>query len=421
MKLEASKGFIILSKSSVAMWRLGFFFHETGFGLLSIFLPLYIVSNVVGGSLVDIGIMSAAALLAAIPFSFFWGYVCDKTRRYKRYILLSFLASTIILYFFTLTTSISLLIALYIVLSIFHVAHEAPKNVLIAELYSREEWERKYAFYEGLTETGWLIGLLLGFLTSTCGFGAVNTLLLCGVLNLIAFFISLVLVADPLLVFERGLVSIEKRVDFASRGVFLASRMFDGFSSNERLRRENVTAFCGGLILFSLATSILFTPMPIFISNITASAGLPESLVFAIFVLNSGGAVAGYFLAGSRSNPQTGKANISRTAMFRGLLAFLLIAVIQIPLFNVSLATAVLILMGFAYAMFLVYTLSLSMELIPSGKAGMFNVLIGIGGAFGSFIGPFIAQAFGASGFIYVFVTAGVLFLLAYAFFKFFA
>jgi MFS family permease len=395
------------------MWRLGFFFHEMGFGLLSIFLPLYIVSNVVGGSLVDIGIMSAAALLAAIPFSFFWGYVCDKTRRYKRYILLSFLASTLLLYLFTLTTSIGLLIILYVILSIFHVAHEAPKNVLIAELYSRVEWERKYAFYEGLTETGWLIGLLLGFFTSGYGFGAANTLLLCGVLNLIAFFLSLVLVADPLLVFERGLVSIEKSVDFASRGVFLASRMFDGFSSNERLRRENVTAFCGGLVLFSLATSILFTPMPVFISSITA----PESLVFAIFVLNSGGAVIGYFFAGSRSNPQTGKANISRIVIFRGLFAFLLIAAIQAPLFNVPLVTTLLILLGFVYALFLVYTLSLSMELIPSGKAGLFNVLIGIGGAFGSFIGPFIAQA---SGFIYVFVTSGMLFLLAYVFFKMF-
>jgi len=90
------KVLISVWKGSVAMWRLGFFFHEMGFGLLSIFLPLYVMQ--IGGSLVDIGIMSAVALLLAIPFSFFWGYLCDKTRRYKRYILLSFLASTVLLY-----------------------------------------------------------------------------------------------------------------------------------------------------------------------------------------------------------------------------------------------------------------------------------------------------------------------------------
>jgi MFS family permease len=60
------------------MWRLGFFFHEMSFGLLSVFIPLYVVT--IGGSLVHIGIMSAIALFLAIPSSFFWGYACDRTR-----------------------------------------------------------------------------------------------------------------------------------------------------------------------------------------------------------------------------------------------------------------------------------------------------------------------------------------------------
>jgi hypothetical protein len=43
--------------------------------------------------------------------------------------------------------------------------------------------------------------------------------------------------------------------------------------------------------------------------------------------------------------------------------------------------------------------------------------LIGLGGAFGSFIGPFLADAF---GFVWVFLTAGLMFLLAYVAFKVF-
>lgn len=396
---------------------MGFFFHEMGFGLLSVFLPLYIISETVNGSLFDIGIMSAVALFLAIPFSFFWGYVSDKTRRYKRYILLSFISSTVFLYLFTLTTSISLLIILYAVLSIFHVAHEPPKNVLIAEHYSHEEWERSFAFYEGLTEVGWLIGLLLGFLMSVYRVAASYTLLMCSILNLVAFIMSLILVTDPLLIFERGLVSMEKTVDFASRGIFMASRMLDGTPVNERLKRENLNVFCLGLVLFSLATSILFTPMPVFISGIVKGAALPASLVFAIFILNSSGAVAGYVFAGAKSGQSGAKAHVGRTVLFRGLLTFLLIAIVQMPMYAVGLATPILMLMGFAYALFLVYTLSLSMELIPAGKAGLFNVLIGIGGACGSFIGPFVAETF---DFTSVFVTAGVIFLVAFVAFKFF-
>jgi len=400
------------------MWRLGFFFHEMGFGLLSIFLPLYVISSAIGGSLVHIGIMSAAALFVAIPASFFWGYVCDKTRNYKRYILISFLASTAFLYLFTLTKDVNLLIILYSIMSVVHVAHEAPKNVLIAELYSHEDWERTFASYEGFTEIGWLIGLLLGFFMSTYGFGSATTLLACAGLNLTAFVLSVFLVTDPLLVFERGLVGLERTIDFTSRGVFLASRLLDGISVNEKLKKENIGLFCSGLALFSLATSILFTPMPIFVSNIVSEAGLPASLVFAIFVLNSAGGVGGYFLAGSRSTRLTGKIGIGKIVMFRSLLAFLLIAGLEMPSYNVILATTILVLLGFANAMFLVYALSLSMELIPAGKAGTFNVLIGVGGAFGSFVGPFIAQAF---GFLHVFAAAGIIFCLAYVAFKFYA
>lgn len=399
------------------MWRLGFFFHEMGYGLLSIFLPLYVIA--IGGSLFEIGVMTSVALLLSIPTSFLWGYLCDRDKRYKRYILLSFLASTVLLCLFTFTSSVLLLILLYSVMSILHVAHEAPKNVLIAELYSRQDWEKSFAFYEGFTEVGWLIGLLLGFVLSTLMFDSATTLFFCAGLNLVAFLLSLVLVRDPAMVFERGLVSIEKSVDFASRGIFIASSMIDGVSvTTTKLKRDNVNAFCGGLILFSLATSILFTPMPIFISDIVKTAALPAGLVFAVFVLNSGGGVLGYALARRRSEQSTTKSSTSRLVFLRGMFAFLLILVIQLSaLASVGLATAVLIVFGFLNALFLVNTLSLSMEVIPAGKSGLFNVLIGVGGAGGSFLGPLIAQSF---GFLTVFIMAGVVFLLAYVAFKIF-
>lgn len=399
------------------MWRLGFFFHEMAFGLLSIFLPLYVMTIEPNNGLFYIGMLSAIALLAAIPSSFFWGYISDKTRRYKRYILLSFLASAVFLYLFTYATSIGLLIILYAAMAVLHVAHEAPKNVLVSEMYSHENWKRAFAFYESFTEIGWLIGLLLGFAVTVIGFTAAHTLLLCSLLNLAAFLLSVFLVTDPMLVFERSLVSIEKSVDFTQRGVFLASKILDGIPTDESLRRENVNAFCTGLVLFSLATSVLFTPMPIFISKITATAGLPPSIIFAVFVLSSAGGFSGYLLSGLRSRESGGKTRLSGIVLSRSLLAFLLLIPLSFQFYSVGSATAILILLSFLNALFLVATLSLSMELIPAGKAGLFDVLIGVGGALGSFIGPFIAQS---SDFFYVFVTAGAIFLAAFLFFKIF-
>ena len=41
--------------------------------------------------------------------------------------------------------------------------------------------------------------------------------------------------------------------------------------------------------------------------------------------------------------------------------------------------------------MYYIMMLSLSMEIIPEGKAGFFDGLVGLGAAIGAFLGPFLA------------------------------
>jgi MFS family permease len=300
-------------------------------------------------------------------------------------------------------------------MSAFHVAHEAPKNVLIAEHYSREEWEKSYAFYEGFTEIGWLLGLLLGFLVSAIGFNSNSILLLCSGLNLTAFILSIFLVADPILIFERRLVSIEKKIDRTTRGVWAASKVLDGMPLREKLRGESFLAFGVGLLLFSLASSTFFTPLPIFFSQKLA---LPTSMVFVVYMLNSGGGVAGYFFAGKRTMHTEEKVQMRRVVLFRSVLVFLLVALIQFAVYPTLSAAIILISMGFAYALYYVFTLSLSMELIPTGRTGVFDVLVSAGGACGSFLGPLLAQMF---GFLPQFLIASIIFFSAYVIFRIFS
>ncbi|MBX5320673.1 MAG: MFS transporter [Candidatus Bathyarchaeota archaeon] len=395
------------------MWRLGFLFHEMAFGLLSIFLPLYIIT--LNGSLLDLGIITSTALFLTIPASFFWGYMCDKTRRYKRYILISFLSSSIILCLTAFSTSISLLIILYAIMAVFHVAHEPPKNVLIAELYSRDKWEKSFALYEGLTELGWLIGLLIGTFVSFAGFDAKATLLTCCTLNFLAFIHSAIFLTDPLLVFERGLVNIEKSVEFTYKGVTLASKALDGFPIYEDLKTENLYAFCCGLVFFSFATSTLFTPLPIFFSK---NLSLSASMVFAVYILNSSAGVVGYFTATNKQYTQEKRTSLLKIVLFRSILTFLLASFTIIGIYTSMLAALILALMGFAYALYHVRVLSLSMELIPAGKAGLFDVLVSLGSAGGAFLGPFLAQTY---DFVCVFLLAGAIFFLAYVTFRIFS
>ncbi len=216
------------------MWFIGFIFHEMAFGLLSVFLPLYVTGQL-GGSLTDFGLMTAIASFMAVPFSFFWGYLCDKTGRYRVFILSSFLALTLLLYLFTLTNALPILIILYAVIAIFHTASEAPKNVLIAESYPRQDWEHGFAYFEAFTEVGTFTGLILGFALTILGLGGTFLLLISAFLNLTALFLSFFFVEDPVLPFERGLVKIEKAMGTIQRGVYIVSKALEGTFVKEKL------------------------------------------------------------------------------------------------------------------------------------------------------------------------------------------
>ena len=397
-------------------WFAGFIFYQIAFGLLSVMLPIYITQAVSGGNLTVWGIMAATATFLAIPFSFLWGYLCDTTQHYRFFILMSFVAVTLLLYFFSLTTNLFILGFLYTLIAIFEVAHEPPKNVLIAETYSHGEWKQGFARYEAWTELGWIIGLLLGFLLAALSLENSTILLICTFLSLISFLISAIFVMDPALIFERGLVSIEKSISMVQRGAMLLTKEDADTRALEEFKLENPSALCIGLVLFALATSIFFTPLPVFFAR--KPLALPTSTIFILFILNSTSCFIGYLLTQGKANYLEGSGSIKKIVLLRSLLVLLPIFVI-LPvnpfLGGIALSITVLVAMGLVYAFYSVSVLSLSMEVIPQGKAGLFTALVGAGSAIGCFTGTLIAENF---GFQYTFIASSACFLLSFVFFK---
>ena len=407
-----------LQNKACAMWRLGFFFHEIAFGLLSVFIPLYVVTfqntEIMGGPLVALGVMTSLAIFCSIPASFIWGYLCDSTRHFKIFILLSFLSSAVILFLMALpfAQDIVMFVILYVAMQMLHVAHEAPKNVLIAEHYSRDDWEKSYGFYEGLTEIGFIVGLAIGLFAfiSTLSFNVIATyvLYLCSGLSAVAFVLSVFLIADPLIIFERRLVGIEKRIDWTYRGIESSSRLMDGLNWDGSLKEDSFLGFALAIVLFSLATSIFFTPLPIFLNQ---GLHLEAQWVYVAYILNSVGATVGYFLIRGRARSMDIRRQMPRFVLIRSLIVFALIAAVQFAFFPNIVTGVMLLFLGFAYAMYYIMMLSLSMELIPAGRTGVFDVLVGLGAAVGSFFGPFLAETL---NYIPTFLIAAVLFLCAF-------
>jgi MFS family permease len=407
------------------MWRLGFFFHEIAFGLLYVFIPLYLVTfndtSVLGGPLVALGIMISVSIFCSIPASFLWGYLCDKTRHYKVFILLSFLSSAVILFIMTLPFAQNILffVALYVVMQFFHVSHEAPKNVLIAEHYSRNEWEKSYGFYEGLTEVGFIAGLVIGLVlsvglfsfTATLGSAvlATYTLYLCSILSVVALVLSALLIADPLMIFERRLVSIERNIDFSYRCV-----QSYGLSSSRALKQPSFIGFALAIVTFSLASSLFFTPLPVFLKTLFNGQA---SMVYFLYILNSIGATVGFFFIRNRACSMDLRRQMPRYVVTRGLLIFAFIGVIEFAIYPTITMGLLLGMLGFSFAMYYIMMLSVSMELIPEGKSGFFDGLVGLGAALGSFLGPFLANNL---SYLPTFLIAAIAFLVAFVMLKIF-
>lgn len=397
-------------------WFTGFVLHKIAFGLLSVLLPLYITQVISGGTLTIWGMITASATLLAIPFSFMWGYFCDSTRHYRIFILLSFAAVTALLYIFSITTDLLLLWLLYVAIVLFQVAYEPPKNVLIAETYFYEDWRHGFALYGAWTQLGWVVGLLLGFLLVFLGLNNTTLLLASVFLSLLSFLFSVPLIKDPTLIFERTLVAMDKSVSLVQRGAMLLSRMDFDSDVKRELGQENTYAFCAGLVLFSLATSVFFIPLPVFFAKTLA---LQTSAIFALFLINSTSCFLGYTLTLRNANNLDATATIRRASLFRSFLVLLPIAVGIIP-FSGALVLSIIVLavMGFVYASYSVAVLSLSMEVIPQGKVGLLTALVGIGSGIGCFVGPIIADSL---GFQYMFIISASCSFLGFVAFKKFA
>lgn len=394
-------------------WFTGFVFHKMAFGLLSVLLPLYITQTVSGGSLTVWGIITSTATFLAIPFSFLWGYLCDLSQHYRFFILTSFGAVTALLYVFSVTTDLFMLGLLYALIVILQVAHEPPKNVLLAETHSHADWKQGFARYEFSTRLGWVIGLLLGFLLATLSLDNATLLLISVFPSLISFLASTIFLKDPPLISERGLVSIEKSISLVHRGARLFSKLDSGAHVWDELKQENASALYMGLVFFSLASSIFFTPLPLFFAR---NLALQTSIIFILHLLMSASCCLGYFLTQRMADNLEANRLVSKISLLRSLLVLLPIVAVVSPLVvAIALSISVLIALGLAAAFYSVSVLSLSMEVMPRGKAGLFTALVGTGSAIGCLVGPFVAESF---GFQYTFIMSSACFILSFLAFK---
>ncbi len=160
------------------------------------------------------GAMAFAASALLIPASIYFGSLPDRNRASKPYILISFLAASVILYAMTMTTSILLFQILYIALEFASYIRGPSTSVLIAETFEKKKRGAVIArggsssSREWVWSWGWVICTLF---VNTVGYA--NLLLVACPLTLASFLIALFTLRDSPLYIERSLDRFEGMVD----------------------------------------------------------------------------------------------------------------------------------------------------------------------------------------------------------------
>lgn len=397
-------------------WSLSFIPKEVAFGILSVLLPLYVIEEI-NGSLLDIGLIFFVKSFVQIPAVILWARLINKKGKCKIFITISFLISSLAIFLFPFTQSTWSLLALNLLLSIFYVAHMPATRILIAESSPNLEWEGGFAWHKLILGVGGIVGLLAGALWTT-RLGNRSLMVLCSILVAVSLILSVVLIQDPPFMIERRIMRFDRFVHLAEQAYNLAyaPTSYARVQARETYfsRYPNPKFLILGILFFPLASSMVFTSIPVFLS---LKIGASSSLIFSILLINSIMVLLGYALL--RKNENRNNLKIIEIASVLRIFFPMLILVSGFLNFNQSLAlcSLALAIAGFTWSYFSVSSTVLWMETAPKGTAGIYNACSTLGTALGSLMAGFTSSYYGYDILFAISATifGTVLFLFAFS------
>jgi MFS family permease len=408
-------------------WYYSFLPFNVSGGSTSPLIPLFI-TEVLGGTLGDVGMASALSSAASVPSNILWGNLSDTMKRRKIFVLIGFGGLALALFMMGVSTDLSSYFFANFMLGLLSTAAAPIGTVLILEVFKRDEWAKRLGDFSRVGGIGWVIGLVLGsvWLMLMTGADQVTPMralfILAASISALSILLALKWIPEPEQKLERRSVDL-KVLDFPilifEKARYLPNRLVHVVSvgasnlsySNfpKSLRRYYMVVFflfAGGLCFY--------VALPIFLKSYV---GISSSLVFVIYVGSSLMAALTYRTIGKLVARIGGKKVQWLAAGGRIILfpSFFLVTLFPMAEWIIVLVFILLhALVGLCWA-----GLSLAGNALVSNLSykefraegmGMYNATQGLAAIAGSVIGGFIAQLF---GFLVTFLVASAFLLLA--------
>ena len=407
-------------------WYYSFFPNNVAGGGTQPLIPIFI-TEALGGTVAQVGIISAAQSVASVPSSVFWGDLSDRTKMRKRFAMLGFIGMGISLLLMGFAQSIEQFFLANILLGLLATASAPIGIVLVMESSKEKKWSQKIGRFSRIGGWGWVSGLVIGTVWLFMPFGSREAdamrmlFVISALLAFVSAYMAYIWIDEPQYRINRPKAGELAKVHFQphEKGRFLPMRMLHlpRFGNIRKLKLHGFglgheLSYYFAIVFMMMTAFILFyTIFPIFLVQ---SLRISPGEVFIVYLSSSIASALVYAKAGLWCE---------RTGAKRIQVAAMCLRIIIIPSFLVSfliagnhyLTLAVLVClqagMGTCWAMIAVSGTTIVSELAPKearGESiGLYTAVQGTASIMGAVLGGVVAFVFGY--YVAIFLAAALL------------
>jgi MFS family permease len=384
------------SKSNSINWIYSIVPYTIAVGPIGTFVSIFLLTDLHSGLIVYSLIITLSNAIG-IPAAIVWGFVADHYHKRKTIIVATYFSVTANLVAFLFIHTVAWTAILYTVFSFISAASATPLNLLIMETQTKSKWATGFARFSMMSSVGTTLGLVLSAVWTGLLFELTLLLLPLAILSIISAALSIWLIREPEYVFEREIITTERRSFYqrilAVPLMFIRiPRLSDFRSVFQGLRNEltsQIPILYLSIFFFYLASGIFNTSLTP--SLLTAHASTAE--VFSVSLTGMIVQTAAFYFAGHYIQRRTLKTTALGGLALRSL-CYGLMGVSSLLVTGVAYLGSILVLYpiaaGIAYAAY--YTASNVMIFNTLGhrsqasRLGVYSALVGIATTIGSII-----------------------------------
>lgn len=388
--------------------------YRLSVGLTSTLLPLFVV-QVVGGTVADVGIVTALGPLVGVPAAVFWGNLSDRWRRRRPFLILGFLGYAVFTVLLGLTGSVAEVILVSMAGALLSTAIEPVASALVVDQLPEEIWAEAFGRYNRIggwsLVTGLGVGMVWLALSPTWWDVAASMrglFLFAGTTAALSLVLVLRFLREPAIVrrhrpFRRAFVG-RMVVAVVERGLHSPSRLLyyvlrPAFLSDLRTHvRGSLGRYYLGTLLLFFAMALGFVPFPIFLTDVL---GATSTQVFLVFLIKATTDAAFYVPMGRMVRRRSGVELLALASAVRvGILgAYALTALLWPGTRGLVPVSLIHLLTGVTWAAIAVAGTTAVATFAQKGlegrAMGLYNAVLGLGWILGSLAGGWCAATFG--------------------------